>query len=647
MFSFALGSVAYALLLTVLARKRARRAPESALLATVGVTLLWYAIGAIRSLFLAGVGELPSGSLETVLQSISWIGLALIPCALLHIALATRWERFARFVYVLAPAVWWTLSTGLERAYIALLAASLIAAMTELLTRPVATEPAERRFRVAMAGALGITIVGAAGGPESAWIVLAGLLPALCLFYFIIRYNILGLFLSRRIVFATVLGGVSAVYLLLARRASDWAEQEFEVFGPAIEVMLILATVGVWIPLYAWMNRVLSKRTQVYADFSKRWIQEAAAIFDFEQRLEYIARELGRTFKLRRVLLVAVEDPEPRIATFGGHATGGRAAVGFDIAALADAIRTRKLDAVVGPRSEPELVSGTGFNYLFPLWYEDRLAGLLFVDTSPRSHLDEDEALLWGLSRQISHAIENCRLLDRKISLEKALTRSEHLASLGQMAATIAHEVKNPLSSIKALAQLMQEDEALKEGYRRDLTYIVAEVNRLNSCVEQLLTFARPIPEGRAEVAVHELLDNISRVLNREYAEQRIRFEYQASTRLTLKNVDPQSLHQIILNLAINAAQASRPDGVVEIHAALGAAGTVIITVADDGAGIPPEIREKVFDPFFTTKQKGSGLGLAIVAKNVRHLGGDVSLDSPINGEAGTAITVTLPLEVA
>src|SRR5207248_1441295 len=134
-------------------------------------------------------------------------------------------------------------------------------------------------------------------------------------------------------------------------------------------------------------------------------------------------------------------------------------------------------------------------------------------------YLDEDEALLWGLSRQISHAIENCRLLDRKISLEKALTRSEHLASLGQMAATIAHEVKNPLSSIKALAQLMQEDEALNEGYRRDLSYIVAEVNRLNSCVEQLLTFARPIPEGRAEVAVHELLDNISRVLNREYAE--------------------------------------------------------------------------------------------------------------------------------
>jgi len=594
MFCFALGSVAYALLLTVILRKRARRGVESALLAAVSVTLLWYAIGAIRSLYLAGVGDEPSGSLATVMQSVFWIGLALIPAALLQIALAARWEKFARLAYVLVPAVWWTLAAGLERAYVVLLAASLMAALTELLTRPGEIEATERRFRRAMAVALGVTIIGSAGGPESAWIVLGGLVPASCLFYYIIRYNILGFFLSRRIVFATVLGGVIAIYLLLARRAADWAEQEFELFGPAIEVMLILATVSVWVPLYAWMNRVLSKRTQVYADFSKRWMQEAASIFDFEQRLEYIARELGRTFKLRHLLLATVEDSELRIARFGGPA--GSPSVHVDIARMADAVRSRKLDAVIGPRSEHELVAGTGFNYLFPLWYEDQLAGLLLVDTSPRSYLDEDEAILWGLCRQISNAIESCRLLERKISLEKALARSEHMASLGQMAATIAHEVKNPLSSIKTLAQLMQEDKDLNVGYRRDLSYIVAEVNRLNSCVEQLLTFARPVPESRGAVAVHELLDDISRVLNREYSEQRVRFEYQAPSGLTLKNVDPQSLHQIILNLAINAAQASRPDGTVEIHAALGAGGRVTITVSDQGPGIPPEIRAKVFE---------------------------------------------------
>ncbi len=641
MGGFALGTVAYLFLVILMIRKRSRGSVEWALLAAVSVALLWYATGAITSFYQAGVGEQPSGELARFLQYVSWIGLALIPSAMLQVAFASLPRKFVILSYAVAPFTWWALAARLQSAYVALLIASLVGAMVGLLLRGAAAEAIDRRFRASIAGALGITIAGAAGGPESASIVLGGVAPALCLLYHIIRFNVLGLFISRRIVFAGVLGGVSAVYLLLARRASDWAQQEFEAFGPVIEVMLILAAVSVWVPLYAWMNRTLSKRTQVYADFGKHLIQETAAIFDFDQRLEYTARELGNTFKLARVLLIAVEDPVPRIASFGA------AAPGLEIAALVNAVEDQRLDAAVGPRSESGVLSGTGYNYLFPLWYEERLAGLLLIDPSPRAYLDEDEAILWGLSPQISHTIESCRLLERKISLEKALARSEHLASLGQMAATIAHEVKNPLSSIKTLAQFMRENGELNDGYRRDLSYIVAEVNRLNSCVEQLLTFARPVPAGTEEVAVHEMIESISRVLNREYAEQHVQFEYRAPKGLTLRNVDPQSLHQIVLNLAINAAQASSTGGVVEINAVRETAGSVTITVADHGAGIPREIQSRIFDPFFTTKQKGSGLGLAIVAKNVRHLGGDVRLDSPLDGDQGTAITVTLPVEVA
>jgi signal transduction histidine kinase len=645
MSGFALGAVLYAFLLLLLIRKRPRGALEWAVLGAVGVGWLWYATGAIASFYQAGVGEQPTGHLAGLLRSISRIGLALLPAALLHVALALRPWRSAALAYLLAPLAWWTLAADLERTFVVLFAAGLVSLIVELLIRAAASEATERRFRTAMAVALGVTVAGAAGGPESASIVFGGLAPAFCLFYFVSRFNVLGLFISRRFVFASVLGGLSAIYLLVVRRISDWAQQKFEVFGPAIEVMLILAAVGVWVPLYAWMNRVLAKRTQVYADFGKHLIQEVAPIFDFGERLEYIARELGRTFKLRRVLLATTEDSEPRIAMFHSTAASPPGAVPF--AAIAEVVRKKWIDAVVGPRSELGLLSGTGFNYLFPLWYEDRLVGLLLVDTSPRLYLDDDEAILWGLSRQISHAIESCRLIERKISLETALARSEHMASLGQMAATIAHEVKNPLSSIKTLAQLMQEDAELNDAYRRDLSYIVAEINRLNSCVEQLLTFARPIPKGAGEIALPDLLEDISRVLSREYAGRHIRIEHRAPRDLTLKNVDPQSLHQIVLNLALNAAQASYPEGVVEMRAERGAGGKVTITVADHGAGIPLEMRAKVFEPFFTTKQKGSGLGLAIVAKNVRHLGGDVRLESPVNGETGTAITVTLPAEVA
>jgi len=645
MCGFALGTVAYSLLLIVMIRKRSKRAVDWALFTSVGVTLLWYAAGAISALYQAGVGEQPTGDLAQFLQSTRWVGLSLIPSALFQVAFASRGWRALFLIYSVVPVGLWTLARGYDGVYVFLLTVSLIAAMVGLLLRSAAPEEVDRRFRTCMAGAMGVTIAGAAGGPESAWIVLGGLTPAFCLLYFITRYNVLGLFISGRIVFAAVLGGLSAIYLLVVRRISDWAQQKFEAFGPAIEVMLILAAVSVWIPLYAWMNRALSKRTQVLGDFGKNLIQETAAIFDISQRLEYIARELGETFKLKRVCLVAAEDSEPRIATHGAPSPG--VPNELDVRALIKTVRDARLETVVGPWSRSNLLHGTGFNHLFPLWYEDRLAGLLLVDPSPRIYLDGGEDILLGLTPQISHSIESCRLLEEKISLEKALTRSEHMASLGQMAATIAHEVKNPLSSIKTLAQFMREDGELDSGYRRDLSYIVAEVNRLNSCVEQLLTFARPIPEDSGDISVYGLIEGISRALNSEYAEQRVQFAFDAPDALTLKNIDTQSLHQIVLNLAINAAQASSAGGVVEIRATLETADEVTITVADHGAGIPAEIQSRIFDPFFTTKQKGSGLGLAIVARNVRHLGGDVRLRSPLAGNLGTAITVTLPVRVA
>src|SRR5436309_3144825 len=188
MCGFALGTVAYLFLLILMVRKRQRRAVEWALLAAVGVTLLWYATGAIASLYQAGVGEQPSGTFARSLQFISWTGLALIPAALLQLAFASRLRKYAVLAYVVAPFAWWTLAAGGERFYVALMVASLVAAMIGLLLRTSATEITDLRFRASMAGALGVTIAGAAAGPDSAWIVVGGLVPAACLLYFITRF---------------------------------------------------------------------------------------------------------------------------------------------------------------------------------------------------------------------------------------------------------------------------------------------------------------------------------------------------------------------------------------------------------------------------------------------------------------------------
>ena len=278
------------------------------------------------------------------------------------------------------------------------------------------------------------------------------------------------------------------------------------------------------------------------------------------------------------------------------------------------------------------------------MWYESGVTGMLLVDTSPRQYLDENEPILLALSRQISHSMEACRLVEEKIVLERALLRQEHLASVGQLTATIAHEVKNPLSSIKTLAQLMREEPPL-EQYRRDLDYIVAEINRLNKCVSQLLSYARPLPESGSQVSVHELLDAAVGNLQRDSANRLVKLEYEIEPSLREYRADRQTLQQIVLNLTLNAIQASPEGATVRFRAGAASPATVRIEVSDQGPGVPPGLEEKIFEPFFTTKQKGSGLGLAIVKKNLRQLRGDIRVSSPAENGRGAVFTVTFPAE--
>lgn len=240
--------------------------------------------------------------------------------------------------------------------------------------------------------------------------------------------------------------------------------------------------------------------------------------------------------------------------------------------------------------------------------------------------------------------MEACRLVEEKILLERALLRQEHLASVGQLTATIAHEVKNPLSSIKTLAQLMREDRSLGES-QRDLDYIIAETDRLNNCVSQLLRYSRPLPVDTAHVTVHELLDAAVGNLKRDSANRLVKIEYEIAPSLREYRADRQTLQQIVLNLTLNALQASPEGGTVRFRATAVPPAMVRIEVSDEGPGIPPELQEKIFEPFFTTKQKGSGLGLAIVKKNLRQLPGDIRVVSPATNGCGTLFTVTFPAE--
>ncbi|MBI3471583.1 MAG: hypothetical protein HY013_09520 [Candidatus Solibacter usitatus] len=231
-------------------------------------------------------------------------------------------------------------------------------------------------------------------------------------------------------------------------------------------------------------------------------------------------------------------------------------------------------------------------------------------------------------------------MIAEKISLERTLIQQEHLATLGTLAARVAHEVRNPLGAIKALAQNMQRDQTLDPRYHRDLDYIVSETDRLDGCVQGVLDFSRPSSAEPRDIPASELLGNIARTLTMQYASRRLSVESQVERDWTVKGVDRQALQQVVLNLALNAVQASPPDSQVWIKGGRQPDEKPFITVSDEGPGIPAGIRERIWEPWVTTKPRGTGLGLSIVARNVQELGGEVRLDTPARG---ASVTVTLP----
>ena len=638
------GTGLHLFLAVLLARKRERGATEWLLLAVVCSAGLFHAASAAAFFYRINTG-LESGAFLEGLGLAASLGVAMTPSFLLHLCLV--WAgvrgRWGFLSYALVPLTWWLFASDRTGEVQVLLGVSLLAAAFACgLAARGSEDPLQRRLLRWLTLSVAAPAVALLGGGSPALITWSALLPPFCFAYFVYRYDLFGLFISRRIVFALNLGLFAAFYLFLVRRLAGFFEDEFNFLGPLAEILLISAAALVFLPLYAWINRFLSKKAQVYADFSKRLIQEAARVLEIDKRAQYVAEQVGQTFQLRRVLLIT---GAPRLK--GLHGSPDPEPGEEDLARLEGAAKKTRSDFIHVQDTEDaesrRILKTCGFNYVFPLWYENRLTGLLLLDNSPKLFLDDDEEVLTGLCRQISQSIETGRIVEEKIHLEKALLDQQHLARLGKAAAAIAHEVKNPLSSIKTLAQLMREDAGVAERYGRDLNYMVKEVDRLNGSVQQLLSFAKPPRDVKTDVNLSEILRTTARVLARQDNEG-VTVEYVEGPAISLTGSDPQLLDQIVLNLALNAIQASGPGESVRLGCETAENGKVAFHIDDEGPGIPPELRQQIFEPFYTTKQKGTGLGLAIVKKNLASLHGEIELTSPFRNGRGTRVTVKLPL---
>jgi PAS domain S-box-containing protein len=226
--------------------------------------------------------------------------------------------------------------------------------------------------------------------------------------------------------------------------------------------------------------------------------------------------------------------------------------------------------------------------------------------------------------------------------IREELLRNEHLAALGEMAAAVAHEVKNPLAAIHGAVRVIGKSFPPDDARAAVVDEVQRQVRRLDATVRDLLTFARPATPRYHDVDFAEFSGRILRVLREEPALKAHRVETRVPPGLRVR-ADPQLLETILLNLLLNAGEAlGDRAGRIQLEAERDGDGARI-TVRDDGPGVPDEARPHIFKPFFTTKHRGSGLGLTIVKKLVEVMGGRIELETAPG--RGAAFTVTLPGE--
>jgi len=241
---------------------------------------------------------------------------------------------------------------------------------------------------------------------------------------------------------------------------------------------------------------------------------------------------------------------------------------------------------------------------------------------------------------------EHRRMQKKLEETQNQLLQAEKIASLGQLAAGVAHEINNPLAGILIYAEVLQRDMEANAAGRQHLEEIINQTLRCKQIVTRLLEFSRQSLGQKTLLGINEIISRCVKLIDQQLLFQNIQIKLSLDPQLPQIFGDPGELQQVFTNLLINAADAMNGLGRITITSCVAPKRDgVIITFADTGSGIPAELRDKIFEPFFTTKPpgKGTGLGLSIVYGVIQRHGGTIEVESPHGG--GTEFIIRLPLD--
>lgn len=488
---------------------------------------------------------------------------------------------------------------------------------------------AEKVFHGLLAGSF---VVGAGlvfylhalGGPAdrnlAGWLgTLVSLLavpPMALLIYLVQRYNFLQIGRQKNLLYAVSATFLALLYLSLVRRVSGWME---DVLPPEATSAILLFVLVIFVePLQRMLSGRLRDTMHKEVDRLQRLmseIQQEARQGNLQSLIRFIEQRVREEFELQAVRFEFL--PAERAPSSANSAAPAEA------------------DSIL-PFTQKD----------FPLRLGGQVIGNLHAEPHGALVSGETRAALEFLSEQLPGALDLCRLIEEKLGLERELAERERLALVGQMAASISHNLKNPLGSIKTILQVQLESAELPEALRGETRLVLDEISRLAAKLNQLLQFSRPAVRATQSGVRCDALsvgEEVVGVLRREAERRGIALETNFAGQAVEVAASRDVVSDVLSNLLVNALEAVPNGGRVALRIAA-ENGNALLSVEDDGPGIPAALRTRILQPFFTTKAQGTGLGLAIVARRVSEARGRLEWESPAANGRGTRFRATLPL---
>lgn len=678
------GGIAAALLWGIFASAIKRKGASMPLLVLIAAGALWYTGDALRILIAQAA---PGTGAVDYAEQVARLGLGFLPSALLAtvLAFADGHKTTARRVALpltLAPGA---IIFFLELSQVPLLRVGFglyaIAALlfSAHLCRGFATR-AETPIHRSFYRLMGFALVGIAALIGVAYLLgqhpvlgpalglarfLSPIFPAYILGYFIYRYSFFRIVVNPALLYSALTGIVLTIYLLVIRRVAEEVGRLDRGFREeVVEAVLISLLIFLFQPvknrLQGAINRLFFKARYEYQHLLGALSQTLNVPHALDERLQSVVNAVSAVLKVHAVSLVVFDYEKERVRNV--QVIASRGLPGFEppvipfrgaennvqLARVARWLSSHRRPLYAGELHGAALagiLSAQGVQLCIPVLQEENPVGMLCLGEKKRgvSFFSEEWDLLTTLCNQIALAVENTRLVERRLQLERQMYEAERLSALGLLSASIAHEVKNPLSSIKAIATVLREDLQNDAPKAADLSVVLREIDRLSRVVDRLLKFAQP-KQGAAfqSVNLKAVLEDVVLILFHEAERQDVAIRLDVPDGLVVTG-DSEDLKEVFFNLILNGIQALEGPGADRCLSitAQQVFPYIEVRVSDTGPGISAEDQARIFEPFYTTKASGTGLGLAIVKRDIERMGGSIAVTTA--QPSGAVFAVQLP----